>query len=359
VPDSAAFVKHTEPFRRELFAHCYRLLGSVSDAEDLVQETYLRAWRSYDGFEGRSSLRTWLYRIATNACLTALAKPARRMLPSGLGAPEPDPEVYPEPADPEIAWLDPVPDAMVTTGLADPAAIVAAREGLRLALIASLQYLPPRQRAVLVLRDVLEFSAAEVAIMLGTTTVAVKSALQRARARMEELAPAADQIIEPTAPQARAILDQYIAAFENADAAALERLLVRDAVLEATPMRTWFAGVKTCVPFLRDRIIGSAGTWRMFPTSANGQSAAVEYVRDEQGGFQPYGVVVLTVTGAGIIRVTSFGDPHLVPVFDGYEVYLARLREQGQAPPAVGQGRSARYRAARGPALGWPESTAS
>jgi RNA polymerase sigma-70 factor (ECF subfamily) len=314
VPDSAAFAEDAEPFRRELFAHCYRLLGSVSDAEDLVQETYLRAWRSYAGFEGRSSMRTWLYRIATNACLTALAKPGRRMLPSGLGAPEPDPGVYPEPAGPEITWLDPVPDAMVA---ADPADIVATRAGLRLALIASMQYLPPRQRAVLVLRDVLDFPAAEVAVMLGTTTVSVKSALQRARARMEELAPAAEQITEPAAPQARALLDQYIAAFENADAAALERLLVRDAVLEATPMRTWFAGISTCVPFLRDRVIGSPGTWRMFPTSANGQPAAVEYVRDAHGGFQPYGVVVLTATRAGIIRVTSFGDPRLVSVFGG------------------------------------------
>ncbi|HEY1622422.1 MAG TPA: RNA polymerase subunit sigma-70 [Streptosporangiaceae bacterium] len=314
MPDSAAFAEDAEPFRRELFAHCYRLLGSVSDAEDLVQETYLRAWRSYAGFEGRSSMRTWLYRIATNACLTALAKPGRRMLPSGLGAPEPDPGVYPEPAGPEITWLDPVPDAMVA---ADPADIVATRAGLRLALIASMQYLPPRQRAVLVLRDVLDFPAAEVAVMLGTTTVSVKSALQRARARMEELAPAAEQITEPAAPQARALLDQYIAAFENADAAALERLLVRDAVLEATPMRTWFAGISTCVPFLRDRVIGSPGTWRMFPTSANGQPAAVEYVRDAHGGFQPYGVVVLTATRAGIIRVTSFGDPRLVSVFGG------------------------------------------
>jgi RNA polymerase sigma-70 factor (ECF subfamily) len=317
VPDSAAFAEYAEPFRRELFAHCYRLLGSVADAEDLVQETYLRAWRSYERFEGRSSMRTWLYRIATNVCLTALAKPARRVLPSGLGAPEPDPGVYPEPADPEITWLDPVPDTMVVNEGADPAAIVAARAGLRLALIASMQYLPPRQRAVLVLRDVLEFPAAEVAVMLGTTTVSVKSALQRARARMEELAPAAEQITEPTAPPARALLDQYIAAFENADAAALERLLVRDAVLEATPMRTWFAGVETCVPFLRDRVIGPPGTWRMLPTRANGQPAAVEYVRDAHGGFQPYGVVVLTATRAGIIRVTSFGDPRLVAVFGG------------------------------------------
>jgi RNA polymerase sigma-70 factor (TIGR02960 family) len=170
VPDSAIFVQDTEPFRRELFAHCYRMLGSVPDAEDLVQETYLRAWRGYGGFEGRSSVRTWLYQIATNACLTALAKQRRRMLPSGRYNAEPDPGAVPEEAGPEAAWLEPVPDAMVTMDFADPAAIVAAREGLRLALIASLQYLPPRQRAVLVLRDVLEFPAAEVAVMLGTTT---------------------------------------------------------------------------------------------------------------------------------------------------------------------------------------------
>jgi RNA polymerase sigma-70 factor (ECF subfamily) len=312
VPDSTAFVQDTEPFRRELFAHCYRLLGSVPDAEDLVQETYLRAWRSYDGFEGRSSVRTWLYRIATNACLTALTKHPRRTLPSGLYAPEPDPRTRPEPADPEVAWLDPVPDTMVAP---DPAAIVAARAGLRLALIASLQYLPPRQRAVLVLRDVLDLPAAEVAVILGTTTVSVKSALQRARARMEELAPAADEISEPTAPQARALLDQYIAAFENADAAALERLLVRDAVLEATPLRTWFSGRATCVPFLREELLGSPGTWRMLATSANGQPAAAVYTRDEQGELRPYGVCVLTVTGAGISRITSFGNPSLVAVF--------------------------------------------
>jgi RNA polymerase sigma-70 factor (ECF subfamily) len=204
---------------------------------------------------------------------------------------------------------------MVTMDFADPAAIVAAREGLRLALIASLQYLPPRQRAVLVLRDVLEFPAAEVAVMLGTTTASVKSALQRARARLEELAPAADQITEPAAPQARALLDQYIAAFENADAAALERLLVHDATLEATPLRTWFAGHNNCVSFLRNYILGAPGDWRMLATSANGQPAAAAYTRDQHGAYQPYGIVVLTVTSAGIRRVSSFGDPGLVTVF--------------------------------------------
>jgi RNA polymerase sigma-70 factor, ECF subfamily len=315
VPDGAGFVEDTEPFRRELLAHCYRMLGSVQDAEDLVQETYLRAWRSYGQFEGRSSVRTWLYQIATNRCLTELGKRGRRMLPSGMYHPEPDPGSYPEEAGTEVSWLQPLPDAMVTPDSADPAAIVAAREGLRLALIASLQYLPPRQRAALILRDVLAFPAADVAVMLGTTTASVKSALQRARARLEEVAPAADQIAEPTGPRARALLDQYIAAFENADAAALEQLLTEDAVIEATPLRTWFAGRKTCMPFLRSRLLGSPGHWRMLATSANGQPAAAAYTRDADGNYQPYGICVLTVTGSGIRRISSFGDPSLVAVF--------------------------------------------
>ena len=315
MPDSAGFAADAEPFRRELLAHCYRMLGSIQDAEDLVQETYLRAWRSYGGFEGRSSVRTWLYQIATNGCLTELAKRGRRMLPSGLYAPEQDPGAYPEAAGTEVDWLQPVPDAMVTPDSADPAAIVAAREGLRLALIASLQYLPPRQRAILVLRDVLAFPAAEVAVMLGTTTVSVKSALQRARARLRELAPAADQIAQPTGPRARALLEQYVAAFENADAAALERLLLEDATIEAPPLRTWFSGRKTCVPFLASHVLGSPGDWRMLVTSANGQPAAAAYTRDRHGNYQPYGICVLTVTGQGIRQICSFGDPSLLTVF--------------------------------------------
>ena len=315
MPDSAGFVRDTEPFRRELLAHCYRMLGSIQDAEDVVQETYVRAWRSYGGFEGRSSVRAWLYQIATNRCLTELAKHGRRTLPSGLSDPEPDPGAHLEEAGTDVNWLQPVPDAMVTPDSADPAAIVAAREGLRLALIASLQHLPPRQRAVLVLRDVLAFPATEVAVMLGTTTASVKSALQRARARLAELALAAGQVTEPTLPRARALLDQYIAAFENADAAALERLLLADATLEATPLRTWFAGRNVCVPFLRNHLLGSPGDWRMLATSANGQPAAAVYTRDEHGTYQPYGICVLTVTEAGIRRISSFGDPRLVAAF--------------------------------------------
>lgn len=314
-PDEAEFVEAAEPFRRELTAHCYRMLGSIQDAEDVVQETYLRAWRSYGGFEGRSSVRTWLYQIATNRCLTELGKQSRRVLPSGVSGPAQDADAYLETAAPDVNWLQPAPDAMVLPASADPAAIVAARAGVRLALVASLQHLPARQRAVLLLRDVLAFPAAEVAAMLGTTTASVKSALQRARGRLEELDLAEGHIAEPTAPRARALLDQYMAAFANADAAALEQLLLEDAVLEATPLRTWFQGRNFCVPFLRDHLLGAPGDWRMLATSANGQPAAAVYRRDRQGAYQAYGICVLTVTDAGIRRITSFGDPDLVAVF--------------------------------------------
>jgi RNA polymerase sigma-70 factor, ECF subfamily len=313
--DSTAFVKVTEPFRRELLAHCYRMTGSLHDAEDLVQETYLRASRAYGDFEGRSSVRTWLYRIATNACLNALTHRSRRVLPSGLGAPEPDPDTLAVPAPVDVLWLQPVPDGLVSPESADPAVVVAGRETLRLALIASLQYLPGRQRAVLILRDVLAFSAAEVAVMLATSTIAVKSTLQRARARLQELALVADEIAEPAEPEARALLNQYIAAFEAADATALERLLCRDATLEATPFLNWFAGNETCVPYLRLRVLGSPGDWRLLPTSANGQPAAACYTRDADGVYQAYGVVVLTTTHEGIRRIVSFGDPSLLRPF--------------------------------------------
>jgi RNA polymerase sigma-70 factor (ECF subfamily) len=313
VPDSAAFVGATEPFRRELLAHCYRMLGSVDDATDVVQETYLRAWRSYGAFEGRSSVRTWLYRIATNACLTALAHHSRRVLPSGLGGPEPDPEAAPLPAEPGVNWLQPVPDVFFSPDAADPASVVLAREDLRLALVASLQYLSGAQRAVLILREVLALPAAEVAVMLGTTTAAVKSTLQRARLR--ELVPAADDITQPTEPEAHKLLDQYIAAFQNADAPALERLLCRDATLEATPFKTWFSGNKTCVSYLRTHVLGSPGDWLMLPTSANGQPAAVAYTRDRHGTYRAYGIVALTVTSAGIRQNISFHQPSLAATF--------------------------------------------
>jgi len=341
----SAFVKDTQPYRRELLAHCYRMVGSVDDAEDLVQETYLRAWRSYDTFEGRSSVRTWLYQIATNVCLTALEHRSRRVLPSGLGGPGSDPAAAPEPAGPDVAWLQPIPDALLSHDAGDPAAVAVANDSLQLALIASLQYLPGTQRAVLMLRDVLAFPATEVAAMLGTTTASVKSALQRARARLRDLAPAADDIAYPTAPEARRLLDQYIAAFRTADAAALERLLCREATLEATPFRTWFAGRATCLPYLRGRVLGSPGDWYMLPTSANGQPAAAAYLRDRQGIHQPYGVVLLSVASTGIRQIVSFHDPGLLARF-GFPPAGA-----GPAQPNTNQQMSLRSR--------WSSSTSS
>jgi RNA polymerase sigma-70 factor (ECF subfamily) len=309
------FIRRTERYRPELLAHCYRMLGSLADAEDAAQETYVRAWRSFDSFEARSSERTWLYRIATNTCLTALAHHSRRVLPSGLGAPSDDPSAPPNSSDPAVAWLQPVPDALISADAGDPATIVATRDSVRLALIASLQELPSRQRAVLLLRDVLAWPAAEVAELLGMSVAAVKSALQRARGRLDEVAPAADDVPALTEPEHRELLNRYIAAFENADAAALQQLLRDDATLEAPPLRTWYAGMSFCLPYMATHVLGSPGHWRMLPTRANGQPAVAAYYRSGDGTYLPYGIVVLTVTGGGIARITSFGDPGLVTAF--------------------------------------------
>jgi RNA polymerase sigma-70 factor (ECF subfamily) len=308
------FRRLAEPFRPELLAHCYRLLGSVDEAEDLVQETLLRAWRSSGAFEGRSSLRVWLYRIATNACLNALRGRRSRPLPSGLGAPSADPEAQPVAAAADVPWLQPIPDALVTPESADPAAIVAGRESLRLSLVAGLQLLPPRQRAVLLLREVLAFRAAEVATMLDTTVPAVKSTLQRARARLDEAAPAADDLVEPDSPEAQALLDQYVAGFERADADALERALRHDAAIEMVGAATWFSGKATCVRYLAT-VVGAPGDWRMVPTRANGQPAVAAYRRGEDGAHAAFGVAVLDVTAGGIRRILVVGGADVVARF--------------------------------------------
>ena len=304
------FISDTEPYRRELIAHCYRMLGSAHDAEDVVQETYLRAWRGYRDFENRSSVRTWLYRIATNACLSALAHSSTRMLPSGLGGPADDPRAEPGLAS-NVSWLQVIPDSWVD----DPAAVVTSRESIRLALIASLQHLPAQQRAVLLLRDVLAFPAAEVAAMLDISVTATKSALQRARTRMADVAPSANEVIEPTEPRARELLEQYMAAFENADAGLLEQALRHDAALEMVGSRTWFAGRATCLPYLAG-VVGVQGDWRMTPIAANGQPAAAAYRRDDDGVLRAFGIAVLDMTATGITRIVVFGDPGLVTLFD-------------------------------------------
>jgi RNA polymerase sigma-70 factor (TIGR02960 family) len=294
----------TARFRRELLAHCYRMVGSAHDAEDLVQETYLRAWRSYAGFEGRASIRSWLYKIATNVCLTALEPRQIRLLPSGLTAPYDGPDRPPSRVPPgEVLWLEPLLDGWID----DPAAAAVARESLRLALIASLQHLPARQRAIFILREVLAFSAPEAAAILGTTTAAVKSGLQRARARLEELQPEPEDLLEPTDERARTLLDGYMEAFERSDARLLERVLRTDATLEATPFREWQAGRANCIRLLETYVMGTPGDWRMIATTANGQPAAFVYHRD-----RAHGIVVLEATATGISRVVEFHDPALV-----------------------------------------------
>jgi RNA polymerase sigma-70 factor (TIGR02960 family) len=322
--DHDRFTADTQRFRRELLAHCYRMVGSAHDAEDLVQETYLRAWRSYSGFEGRASVRSWLYKIATNVCLTALKPRPARVLPSGLAGPYDGPGRPPSLVAPgEASWLEPLPDAWIAPPAGDPAAVAVERESLRLALIASLQHLPARQRAILILREVLAFSAPETAEILGTTTAAVKSGLQRARARLDELGPEPEELLEPTDPRARALLDGYIAAFERSDAGLLEQVLRADATLEATPFRDWQAGRAMCVHVLAAYVLGTPGDWRMIATTANGQPAAVVYRRDAAGALRADGAVVLAPTADGVSRVVKFHDPALAAAF-GFPDVLAR-----------------------------------
>jgi RNA polymerase sigma-70 factor, ECF subfamily len=329
---SEDFARLTEPLRAELLAHCYRMLGSVHDAEDQVQETLIRAWRSYGEFEGRASLRTWLYRIATNTCLRALENRSRRPLPSGLGAPGQDPGAPLAPDRPEVPWLQPFPDALLGIGPADPADpadVAVSRASLRLALIAALQYLPPRQRAVLIFRDVLGWRASEVAGLLGTTTAAVNSTLQRARAQLRLAAPAEDSIREPADRAVRDLLARYAAAFETADVAALTGLLREDAVLEMPPQPTWFAGRDQIGRFMAARVLRRPGDFRLIPTTANGQPALAGYLRDRDGVLRAHAIQVLTVASSRVTRIVSFNDPGLLAVFGLPPVF------PGAAVPAV------------------------
>ncbi|MER7249044.1 RNA polymerase subunit sigma-70 [Kribbella sp. NPDC000426] len=297
------FDSRTEPFRKELLAHCYRMLASIHEAEDAVQETYLRAWRAWSGFEERSSVRVWLYRIATNVCLTALEQRGRRALPSGLAAPATDLSPGVPPEDPSVLFVEPIAESLVH----DPATIVTTRESLRLALIAALQYLPAKQRAVLILREVLAFPAAEVATMLDTSVAAVKSTLQRARARLDE--NPTEPVVEPDDPKAQALLADYISGFENADMAALERALRADAAIEMVGTTAWFNGRVMCLQLLASAV-GEPGDWRMLPIVANGQPAVGAYFKGEA-----YGIAVLTPTATGLTGIHVFSTPSLVPYF--------------------------------------------
>ena len=320
LPDGDDFARLTDPLRPELLAYCYRMLGSVHDAEDQVQETLVRAWRSYGEFQGRSSLRTWLYRIATNTCLRALENRSRRPLPAGLGGPSSDPDGPLDAARPEVPWLEPFPDTLLGAGSigaesADPAAIVTARHSMRLALIAALQYLPGRQRAVLILRDVLMWRAAEVAELFGLSTPAVNSVLQRARAGLRHAAPVPDEIREPADADQRALLDQYAAALENADLAALMRLLRADAVVEMPPVPTWFTGHAQISRFLAAHVLRAPGDLRTVPAAANGQPALAAYLCGPDGVYRAHALQVLTCTETGIARIIAFIEPGLFATF--------------------------------------------
>ena len=308
-----------DPHRPELLAHCYRMLGSVHDAEDLVQETMLRAWRARDQYdERRSSVRTWLYRIATNACLTALQSRRRRPLPSGLAGPSDDPTAALTP-NREVSWLQPFPDEMLGYH-GDPATVLAARGSMRLALIAALQFLPARQRAVVILREVLDYSAAETSLILDTTVAAVNSSLQRARVRLGGLSVLEDELDEPADAVSRQLLDRYVAAFENADVVALTRLLTDDAVMEMPPMTNWYAGRENYGRFIT-RVYALRGTdWRMTPVRANGQPALVAYLRGSDGAYHLHTLQVFTLTATGISRNTVFQDPDVFEIFGLPEV---------------------------------------
>jgi RNA polymerase sigma-70 factor, ECF subfamily len=302
-----------EPFRTELLAYCYRMLGSTHDAEELVQDTYLRAWRAREQYdEARSSPRTWLYRIATNSCLTALEVRGRRPLPSGLVAAS-DP-LGPLVRGENVLWLQPLPDALLDAG--DPAGIAIDRSSLRLAFAAALQHLSARQRGALILRDVLSFSASEAAGILGTTVVSVNSALQRARNRLKEVGVHQEQepLSEPSAAEQRVWVDRYMEAFEHADVDALKRLLTEDVVMEMPPMLNWFAGTHNYGLFM-DWVFAAAGTdWSLKAVAANGQPGFAAYRRSD-GGYELHTLQIFTVTAAGISRNSVFQDAEVFASF--------------------------------------------
>jgi RNA polymerase sigma-70 factor, ECF subfamily len=311
--DDANFSAAAEPYRRELLAHCYRMTGSLHDAEDLVQETFLRAWKAYDRFEGKSSVRTWLHRIATNTCLTALEGRARRPLPTGLGAPSSDPtgELIERT---EVPWLEPLPDS--ADAPADPLTIVSTRESVRLAFVAALQHLSPRQRAVLVLRDVLQWKAAEVADAIGASTAAVNSLLQRARSQLEAAGPSPeDRLAAPDSADAQDRLGRYVAAFEAYDIDRLAQLFTREAIWEMPPFVGWYQGPQAIAALIHQQCPAhTPGDMRLIPLTANGQPAAAMYMRDGERHV-PFQLHVLDMDADGVSHVVAFLDTALFAKF--------------------------------------------
>lgn len=315
--DRASFEALTEPHRRELRVHCYRMLGSFTEAEDMVQETLLKAWKSRRTYAGRSTVRAWLYRIATNTCLDELADRKRRALPTELSEPA-DPSATPREPVLDPIWLQPYPDRLLPDARPGPAGQYELRESVRLAFLVALQSLPPRQRAILLLRDVLEWPAADVASMLEVSESSVTSALYRARVKLEEH-DLGEQPKSPDDRSERQLLERYVRAWESADLQGLIALLKEEATFPMPPLPDWYRGRRAIGTFLANTALrGEAhGRWRLKPTRANGQPAFGLYRRDAPDGeHAAFALQVLTIEEGLVADVTTFGFPDLFPAFD-------------------------------------------
>jgi RNA polymerase sigma-70 factor, ECF subfamily len=322
--DESAFAALVARHRRELRVHCYRMLGSFDESEDLVQETFLRAWRHLAGFEGRSTFRAWLYRIATNACLDVLDGRARRVLPHHV-APPSDARA-PQPPRTDIAWLQPFPDRLCEpAGPSDaqPEAVVVARETIELAFLAAIQHLPPRQRAALLLRDVLGWPSAQIAGLLDSSVAAVNSALQRARVTLKEHLPRRRLDWAPSAAptvEERAVLRRYMDAVERADLAAMADLLAEEVRTTMPPYPMWFRGRDAVMAALATSwdpdSPGHVGRFRTVETGANRQPAVATYVRGlDEPAHRAFAIAVLRIEDGRIEEITAFHDPGLFPAF--------------------------------------------
>ena len=308
--------RRLDQFRRELTAYCYRMLGSAFDAEDAAQETLVRAWRGLDRFEGRAALRSWLYRIATNVCLTMLAGRKRRALPVDLSASSPPVEASLGEPLPPGTWIEPIPDARIVPAASDPAELAETRESIRLAFVAALQHLPPRQRAVLILREVLRWKADEVAELLSTSVASVNSALQRARTTLRGVEFGARRSLDPMNDEDQVLLDRYVDAFERYDIESLVSLLHEDAIQTMPPYLMWLQGRADIGRWLLGPGIGCRGS-RLVPVMANGSPAIAQYRTAEDGpGFEPFSIHVVEVSAGHITRLNHFLQPRLFALFD-------------------------------------------
>ncbi|RSS83979.1 sigma-70 family RNA polymerase sigma factor [Streptomyces sp. WAC06614] len=313
-PAAAALDEALKTYRTELTGYCYRMLGSSFDAEDAVQDTYVRAWRAYEGFEGRASLRSWLYRIATNVCLDALKAGTRRARPMDLTTVGSQPTAVLN-ARPEVTWLEPIPDSRVLSS--DPAESAVSKESIRLAFMSALQHLPPKQRAVLILREVLSWKADEVATLLDTTVASVNSALQRARATMSTMQIKESEPADPLDSKQQELLTRYTHAFESYDIEALTGLLHEDAVLSMPPYDLWLQGKQDIAAWHLNQGIGCKNS-RLIPTSANGMPAFAQYRPNPSGeGHTPWALQILELHEGRIRGLNAFLDTdRWFPLFD-------------------------------------------